>query len=194
MKIITHYLILVFVFLTSLTLGGCNHFTTKKRYEEYRFSNLSGSKLTITKIKNRLEIIQKNATFPNQKPVLFFFLYPSCTPCFEGIEHLKRLYDEYKNQTTIFPILLDSQNDIETLRNEAITINKSYQLDFDFYFANDTLDFVGTFERQSEGNLIVLYDQNLNFITQYEGLVPEEMIEFDINKLLKHGESNVQKP
>lgn len=165
------YLVLCFFIV------GCKQNPTqeKKIYPEFTLSNSLGAEIHITKIKNRLQISNQH------KPILFLFIQPSCTQCFRGIEHLNRLYNDYKDKITFIAILSDSKE--ENFRSEAEALKQNYGLDFDFYYCKGE-DFLQTFERQTSTNFIALYDKNLHLIAEYEGLVPEEMIELNLNQIL----------
>lgn len=167
------YLVL-FIFLI-----GCkqNQSNERKIYPEYTLSNLSGEEIHITKIKNRLQIPKQT------KPVLFFFIQPSCTQCFKGIEHIERIYQEYKDKITFIAILTDLQSHRENFKSEVQAIKQNYHLSFDFYYCKDG-DFFENFQRQTDSNFIALYDTKLRLVGEYEGIVPEEMIELNINQIL----------
>lgn len=162
---------------------------SKKNYPEYKLTSISGKTLEITKIKNRLDI-------PSQTlPMLFVFIRPSCIPCFQGIEHLKRIADEYRGKISFIPVLITDESNPNEYLNEALIINKNYKLDFDFYFSADEKNFLENFDRQTDTNFIILYDSKLRLVQEYEGLVPEEMLEFDINRVLNQMEKrNDSKP
>lgn len=175
----------ILTLLIVLLLTGCRQNNPlKKTYPEYELKSISGKTLKITSIKNRLEV-------PSQtKPMLFIFIQPSCNSCFRGIEHIKHLYTQYKDKISIIPILIKDENQENLYLEEAQIINKDYDLGFDFYFSSGGENFLQNFERQTDTNLIVLYDHKLRFVQEYEGIVPEEMIEFDINRVLKQMEKN----
>lgn len=180
----------ILAFVIVLLLTGCRQNNPlKKTYPEYELKSISGKTLNITSIKNRLEI-------PSQtRPMLFIFIQPSCNSCFRGIEHIKHLYTQYKDKMSIIPVLIKDENHENLYLEEAQIINKDYDLGFDFYFSSGEKNFLQNFERQTDTNLIVLYDHKLRFVQEYEGIVPEEMIEFDINRVLKQMEkNNVSKP
>ncbi|WP_027327653.1 TlpA family protein disulfide reductase [Helicobacter pametensis] len=182
--------IYLFVLFALLFMAGCNQGSfSKKAYPEYHLKSISGKKLEITVIKNRLEI-------PNQhKPLLLFFVQPSCNLCFMGIEHIKRLQETYKDKITFIPILITNDSNRNPYSDEAKIINQTYDLDFDFYFAVDKKNFLENFNCQTDTNLLVLYDHKLRLVQDYEGVIPEEMVEFDINQLLEQMEKkNVSKP
>lgn len=166
------YLVL-FIFLI-----GCKQNQEKKLYPEYVLQNLEGKEIIITKIKNHLQI--KNQT----KPLLLFFIQPSCTQCFNGIEHMERIYQEYKDKITFLTILTDSQSQAENFKSEAEALKQNYNLKFDFYYCNGESLF-DSYERQTDTNFIALYDEKLHLVAEYEGLVPEEMIELNLNQILE---------
>ena len=170
-------------FLLCFFLIGCkqNHTQEKSPYPQYTLSSTDGKEIFITKVKNRLQIVNQD------KPILFLFIQPSCTQCFRGIEHLNRLYEDYKDKISFITILLDSQ--AENFLSEAETLRENYNLSFEFYYCKGE-DFSQNFERQTSTNFIALYDKNLHLVAEYEGLVPEEMIELNLNQILKQTEEN----
>lgn len=168
-------------FLLCFFLIGCkqNHAPSKALYPQFTLSSLDGKEILITKVKNRLQIANQH------KPILFLFIQPSCTQCFRGIEHLNRLYEDYKDKITFLAILSDSKE--ENFKSEAETLKQNYALGFEFYYCKGE-DFLQTFERQTSTNFIALYDKSLHLVAEYEGLVPEEMIELNLNQILKQME------
>lgn len=158
-------------------LIGCKQNQEKKVYPEFVLSNLEGKEIIITKVKNRLQI--KNQS----KPLLLFFLQPSCIQCLRGIEHIERIYQTYKDKITFLTILSDSQSQAENFASEVETLRQNYGLEFDFYHCNGESLFE-SFERQTDTNFIALYDSKLRLVAEYEGVIPEEMVELDLNQIL----------
>lgn len=169
--------VLLYLFLLIFIIGCKQNQEEKKFYPEYTLSNANGKEITITKVKNRIQIKHQN------KPVLLFFIQPSCTQCFTGIEHIERIYQEYKNKITFIAILADQQSQAENFKSEAETLKQNYNLDFDFYYCKEE-NFFESFERQTDTNFIALYDDKLHLVAEYEGIIAEEMIELDLNKIL----------
>lgn len=180
MRIMKYYLVcLTFV----LVFTGCDgrNKTHKAPYPTYTLSNFDGKDLKVIKYKNKIQLLP-NPT--NKKPVMFFFIQPSCTECFKGIEHIERIYDEYKDKILFFAILSDAQSNEENFRSEVATLKKNYGLSFEFYRSVGE-DFLQSFEREGDSNLIVLYNSSLSLVGEYEGLIPEEMLELDLNLSIK---------
>lgn len=170
MKTLLYLVLLIF-------LVGCKQNQEKKIYPEFTLQNLEGKEIPITKVKNRLQI-------PNQsKPVLLFFIQPSCTQCFHGIEHIERIYEEYKGKITFLAILADTQSQAENFKSEAKALKQNYNLNFDFYFCKGESLF-DSYERQTDTNFIALYDDKLRLVAEFEGIIPEEMVELNINQIL----------
>lgn len=169
-----------------LLFTGCQYGNlSKKSQPTYILKSISGKTIRITKLsKTSLKIPLQTL------PILFVFIQPSCIQCFQGIEHLKRIAKQYQGKIDFIPILIPNENNPNLYANEASILNKTYHLDFDFYFSNDGKNFLENFERQTDTNFILLYDSHLKLFQEYEGLVPEEMIEFDINRVLNQMENN----
>ncbi|ANV98237.1 hypothetical protein BBW65_05250 [Helicobacter enhydrae] len=171
------YLIVLLVFF----ITGCDFQSAKNHFY---FQNTNGDKLKLIQNHNTLELPN------NHKPVLLFLIRASCTECFNGIEHTIRIFEEYKDKINFIPIIYDLQNpSIQStqLREEAITLQKKYNLPFDFYYSTDGKDFLQTFQQKTNTPLLVLYNAKLQKVMEYEGLVPEEMIGFDLNQILENG-------
>lgn len=171
---------LLYLFLF-IFLMGCKQNQEKKIYPEFVLQNLEGKEIVITKVKNRIQI--KNQS----KPVLLFFIQPSCTQCFAGIEHIERIYEEYKEKITFLAILADSQSQAENFKSEAQTLKQNYGLDFDFYYCKGE-SLLESYERQTDTNFIALYDSHLRLVAEYEGVIAEEMIELNLNQILEKRE------
>lgn len=176
MKIMKYYLLCCTFILIFVGCDGRNQ-TYKQTYPQYTLSNFDGKNIQIIKYKNKIQILPAPDT---NKPVMFFFLQPSCTECFKGIEHIQRLYEEYKDKILFFPILSDAQSNEENFKSEVAILKKNYGLNFEFYRSVGE-DFLQSFERESDSNFIVLYNSSLSLVGEYEGLVPEEMLELDLN-------------
>lgn len=164
-------------------LVGCKQNQEKKLYPEFVLSDLQGKKIIITKFKNRLQI--KNQS----KPLLLFFVQPSCTQCFKGIEHIGRIYQDYKDQITFITILSDPQSQGENFASEVEALRENYGLEFDFYHCVGE-NLFESYERETDTNFIALYDDKLRLVAEYEGIIPEEMVELDLNQILNKMEKN----
>ena len=180
MKIMKYYLLWV-VFVLIFT--GCNaeNKTPKQTYPQYKIIGEDSKTIEIIKYKNKVQLLP---AYTPKRPIMFFFIQPSCTECFRGIEHIERLYEEYKDKIYFFAILSDSQSNEEKFKSEVETLKKNYALNFDFYRSVDE-DFLQSFDRESDSNFIALYDSSLSLVGEYEGIIPEEMLELDINLSLK---------
>lgn len=180
MKILKYYL-LCLVFLPFFTGCSGENKTHKQVYPQYKLSNFEGKTLEIIKYKNKIQLIPSPTS---KKPVIFFFIQPSCTECFKGIEHIQRLYEEYKNKIIFFAILSDTQSNEENFKSEVATLKKNYSLDFEFYRCVGE-DFLQSYEREGDSNLLVLYNSSLSLVGEYEGIIPEEMLELDLSLSFK---------
>lgn len=176
MKSMKYYLL---CFAFALVFAGCDNSnkTHRQTYPTYTLSNFDGKKIKIIKYKNKIQLLPASK---EKKPVMFFFIQPSCTECFKGIEHIERIYEEHKDKILFFAILSDIQSNSENFKSEVAILKKNYGLNFEFYRSVGE-DFLQSFEREGDSNLLVLYNSSLSLVGEYEGLVPEEMLELDLN-------------
>lgn len=180
MKTLQYYLLCLIFSLLFVGCDGSNR-SNKQVYPQYKLNGFDGSMIEIIKYKNKIQLIPSPT---HKKPVVFFFIQPSCTECFKGIEHIQRLYEEYKDKINFFAVLSDTQSDRENFKSEVTALKKNYSLNFEFYRSVGE-DFLQSFEREGDSNLIVIYDSSLRLVGEYEGLIAEEMLELDLNLSLK---------
>ncbi|MCF6173681.1 MAG: redoxin family protein [Campylobacteraceae bacterium] len=126
---------------------------------------------------------KKGFKFSNaqNKVVLVAFFATWCPPCRAEIPHLNNLQEKYKNNIKIIGILLEQNRDNDDIKkfindnaiNYTITNSQGNQM-----LANS----IGGV---SNIPYMVMYDKQGNYVTNYLGAVPEEMIDSDIESTLK---------
>lgn len=136
---------------------------------------LDGDTLNVSKTKTGLKIFEHSG-----KVVLVNFFATWCPPCKAEIPHLNSLQDRYKETLSVVGIALEDR-DLEYLNRFRDRFDIQYTVTYgeDNFALSDLLGGVQTIP------YMILYDKNGNYVTHYDGAVPEEMIEADIKKSLK---------
>lgn len=115
----------------------------------------------------------------NNTASLFIFFNTWCPPCKVEIPILNNIQDKFKNQLNIVGVLIEDKPLVEI--NEFISTNKiKYKIAYgqeNNFFANALNGIVGV-------PYMVLYYPNGDFANQYLGIVPEEILENDIKRML----------
>ncbi|TKX32763.1 TlpA family protein disulfide reductase [Campylobacter aviculae] len=118
-------------------------------------------------------------TFDINKATLFVFFTTWCTPCIAEIPHLNKLQEKYKDDFNIVGILLEdkSNEEIKSFKDKNKIIYEIANGENNYLLAKilGGIDGIPT---------MFLYDKNSQLINQYLGLIPEEMLEIDIQKAI----------
>ncbi|HEF9750239.1 TPA: TlpA family protein disulfide reductase [Campylobacter coli] len=111
------------------------------------------------------------------KATLFVFFTTWCSPCIAEIPHLNKLQEKYEEQFNIVGVLLEDKSD-EELRAFAQKNQILYKI------ANGENNYLLAKILGGVNGIptMFLYDKNSQLINQYLGLIPEEMLEIDIQK------------
>lgn len=115
----------------------------------------------------------------NDQAILFNFFATWCPPCKAEIPHLNNLQDKFKGKLKVISILMEDKT-----KEEIEAFIKRYKIKFDVTYGESNFFFA-----KSMGGVIgipymVLYKPNGEYAAHYVGLVPEEMLENDINKVI----------
>ena len=115
----------------------------------------------------------------NDQAILFNFFATWCPPCKAEIPHLNNLQDKFKGKLKIISVLMEDKT-----KDDIEAFIKLYKIKFDVTYGESNFFFA-----KSMGGVIgipymVLYKPNGEYATHYVGLVPEEMLESDINKVI----------
>jgi thiol-disulfide isomerase/thioredoxin len=114
------------------------------------------------------------------KIVLMMFFTTWCPPCIGEIPSLNALENKYKDNLQIIGIILEDD------KNKNEIINFVNQNNIDFILTNSVQNFhlakhIGGI---TSIPYMLLYDKNGNYVKDYKGAIPEEMLEVDIKKLM----------
>lgn len=116
--------------------------------------------------------------FDNEdKATLFVFFTTWCAPCIAEIPHLNKLQEKYKDSFNVIGILLEDKNE------EEINLFKENNK-IAYKIANGENNYL--FARAMGGingiPSMFLYAKNGDFVNQYLGIIPGEMLEIEILK------------
>ena len=115
----------------------------------------------------------------NDEAVLFNFFATWCPPCKAEIPHLNNLNDKFKGKLKIVSVLMEDKS-----KDEIDAFMKKYKINFDVAYGEGNSRFAKALGGVVGIPYIVLYKPNGEYATHYVGLVPEEMLESDINKVI----------
>jgi len=185
--------ILSFILLALLTFGisGCSN--DKKEDKKEKINNSSVKKLSqkhydtiklklhsvnakdiiLIKDKNDLKLRDNNG-----KIILLNFFATWCPPCKAEIPHLINLQKKYKNKLKVISILLEDDKPDSEIQSFVDYNHINYTV------TNDKNNFKLSNILGGIQNIpfMILYDKNGQIITHYIGIIPEEMINSDIQK------------
>lgn len=143
-----------------------------RKQETYSLISLD-SKKTIFNGTHDLLSINSN------KPYLLIFLSTWCDYCLGQAEHLENINKEFGDKVNIYGIFVDKDEDLETLKKFVDNSNTT----FTWFYKGDILKLVDTYSIKTFP-FILLYNKNGKLIMSYDGITPEEMISFNIQKNL----------
>ncbi len=180
-------LITVLSIIFFISINGCEKKESQDKVQiNQTKSKTKNNSLTLTTIDNQniqLTTFENQVIFDNfkNKIVLINFFATWCPPCKYEIPHLVNLQKKYKNNLQIIGILLEDGKSSDELKEFVQEFSINYPITNDnknFYFA-DLFGGIHTIPTS------FIFDKNGKYVTHYNGAAPEEMIDFDIQKVLK---------
>ena len=115
----------------------------------------------------------------NDEAILFNFFATWCPPCKAEIPHLNNLNDKFKGKLKIVSVLMEDKS-----KDEIDAFIKKFKINFDVAYGEGNFRFAKALGGVVGIPYMVLYRPNGEYATHYVGLVPEEMLESDINKVI----------
>ncbi|MBT0878084.1 MULTISPECIES: TlpA disulfide reductase family protein [unclassified Campylobacter] len=116
----------------------------------------------------------------NDKIILFNFFTTWCPPCKAEIPHLNDLALKYKDRLRVIGVLLEDKSD-----EEIAKFIKDNGISYDIVTGDNNYTFLKVLGEINGIPYIALYDQNGKNINNYLGAVYEEMLDIDIQKVMK---------
>ncbi|MDD3324988.1 MAG: TlpA disulfide reductase family protein [Sulfurospirillaceae bacterium] len=174
----------------ALLFAGCSDKKNKKE-EEATSSQAPISKneiskpITLNDVNGKQIIatpVDKGFKFSDSenKVVLVNFFATWCPPCKAEIPHLNNLQEKYKDKFKIISVLLEDGKPNE----EIISFMKYNNINYTVTNGAGNFKLADGVGGVNNIPLMMLYDKNGKYSTHYVGVVPEEMIDSDINKIL----------
>ena len=115
----------------------------------------------------------------SDEAILFNFFATWCPPCKAEIPHLNNLSDKFKGKLKIVSVLMEDKS-----KDEIDAFIKKFKINFDVAYGEGNFRFAKALGGVVGIPYMVLYRPNGEYATHYVGLVPEEMLESDINKVI----------
>ncbi len=146
---------------------------------------------TLTDTKNRhfsVHLSNQHLTIKeNTKPIVLITFFASwCPPCLYAIPYLNDLQKEYKTQLFLAGVLVHDTMQTSAVKSFIVTHGIKYYL-FNGTQNNDFASLTAKTLHLSHNYPIPLSIMYVNgkYFTHYEGIVPIEMIEYDIEEAIK---------
>lgn len=113
------------------------------------------------------------------KPYLLVFLSTWCDYCLGQAQHIANINAEFGDKLNIYGVFVDKDEEVEKLKKFV----EDSATKFEWFYKGDIAKLVENYEIQTFP-FMLLYDKNGNLKMSYDGLTPEEMIAFDIKRVL----------
>lgn len=166
MKNVILLILPLFIFIS------CSNDSEAKNRESYSLVSLDSKKIVFDR---REDVLSTNYN----KPYLMVFLSTWCDYCLGQAQHLGNLESEFGDKINIYGVFVDKDEDLEKLKEFRVESNT----DFTWFYKGDIAHLVDFYHIKTFP-FILLYDKSGHLVMSYDGITPEEMIAFDINKIL----------
>ncbi|WP_419769521.1 MAG: TlpA family protein disulfide reductase [Candidatus Marinarcus sp.] len=115
------------------------------------------------------------------KIVLLDFFATWCEPCKAEIPDLNNLRKTYSNDFEIIAVLLENNRSIE----QVDAFKKEFNINYPISNTLSNFDLANAVGGVVSIPTMFLFDQQGNLVQKYVGMVPAEMLEIDIKKMLE---------
>ena len=166
--------IIVLIFI-SLFIAGCDRNSQKEitiQKEKYSLISLDSDEIIFDKTTN---LLSQN----NNKPYLLVFLSTWCDYCLGQAQHIANMHEEFGDKINIYGVFLDRDEKEDELKKFVRQSNTKFK----WFYKGDIAMLIDTYQIKTLP-FILLFDKNGNLVMSYNGITPEEMITFNIKKLL----------
>ncbi|MGM0518516.1 MAG: TlpA family protein disulfide reductase [Campylobacterota bacterium] len=137
---------------------------------------LDNKPITIIKRDNKYEVKQ----YPN-KIILLNFFATWCPPCKAEIPNLIELQEKYNKDFQVISILMEKDKTNEDIKE----FSSQFNINFDITNSKENFKLAKKIGEIKSIPTLYMLDKYGEVFQKYVGLVPVEMMEIDINKVLK---------
>ena len=148
----------------------------REKRTEFQLMATDNSPINI-KLENDKIILKEH---PGKIVILTFFA-TWCPPCKIEIPNLIKLQEDYKNDLVVVSILLEEMKTNEDL----LTFIKEFNINYTVTNSPDGFEFAKELGGVKSIPTMYLLDKEGTIFQKYVGLVPNEMMEIDIKKVLE---------
>lgn len=150
---------------------------TAKKVEQFpiKLQDVNGSIISVNRAK-------RGFTFSNAKDkvVLLDFFATWCPPCKAEIPYLNMLQKKYKDDVKIISVVLEEKS-----QEEMRKFIEDYHIQYTIVNGKGNFSLAKAIGEVKSIPFTILYDKQGKYATHYVGAVPEEMIDADIQKVLR---------
>jgi thiol-disulfide isomerase/thioredoxin len=165
------YALLAVQFLVFSVFFGCSSADKPlKQNQSITLKTIDGGMVTLKKTADGFTY--------NDKSLLLVFFTTACTPCNAQIPHLNNLQNRYKNDLDIISVILENKP-LDEVQN--FTAGKS--VDFTVALDKNSFKLSSTLGNVTSIPYMVIYNKNGEYVTDYTGAIPEEMMEADLKRI-----------
>ncbi len=148
----------------------------KSNEKTIKLQTIGNKPITILKSENNLKVKE----YPN-KVILLNFFATWCPPCKAEIPNLVELQEKLSKDFQVISVLLEKDKTNEEIKNFASEFN----INFDITNSKENYTLADKIGEVKSIPTMFLLDKEGNIFQKYVGIVPNEMLELDINKALK---------
>ena len=163
-------------FLASFALifSACDESSgeSKPKKASYSLVSLEGKKTTFNQ---KEDILSTNGN----RPYLLVFLSSWCDYCLGQAQHIANINAEFGDKLNIYGIFVDKDESDEVLKKFVSDSGTK----FEWFYKGDISKLVENYHI-STFPFMLLYDKDGTLKMSYDGLTPEEMIAFNVKRIL----------
>lgn len=147
-----------------------------ERKTEFQLKTTDNAIVNIKLENNKIILIEHPA-----KIVLLNFFATWCPPCKAEIPNLIKLQEDYKNDLVVISVLLEEMKTNE----EILAFMKEYKINYSVINGPEGFDLAKNLGGIKSIPTMYLINKESTIFQKYVGIVPNEMMEIDIKKVLE---------
>lgn len=151
--------------------------TEEKKEEHIILTDTQGDEIKVLNPKENQFVFEGF----EDKIVMVNFFTTWCPPCKAEIPHLNNIQHKYQDDLKIISVLLEENK----THSEIISFMNENAVEFTITNSPANYDLAEKIGGVKSIPFMLMYDKNGEYFQHYTGAVPEEMIEADIQKILK---------